>query len=68
MGKKVQYGQSNNVESARTFSAGTKRPPPKSITLKISAVKQHSDSQSGFKRVTRSFDKIQNPRHWPKAY
>lgn len=50
MGKKVQYGQSNNVESARTFSAGTKRPPPKSTALKTSAVKQHSDSQSGFKR------------------
>lgn len=50
MGKKVQYGQSNNVESARTFSAGTKRPLPKSPALKTSAVKQHSDSQSGFKR------------------
>lgn len=62
---KVQYGQSNNVESARTFSAGTKCLLPKSTALKTSAVKQHSDSQSGFKRITRSFDKIQNPSHGP---
>lgn len=38
MGKKVQYGQSNNVESARTFSAGTKCTPPKSTALKTSAL------------------------------
>lgn len=49
-GGEVQYGQSNNVESARTFSAGTKQPLPESTALKTSAVKQHSDSQSGFKK------------------
>lgn len=67
MEKKKKYRQLNNVEMPEHLVQGQKALYLSQLPLRHQRL-NNSDSQIALIRLTRSFDKIQTLRPWPKTH